>query len=380
MSRSYELTEAMSRLIATQPFYAVLLLDMLELVETTSVPTAATNGKQLMVNPDYFKSLNDADERLFVLSHEVLHVVFRHCPRLKLYMDRGFGPDLKEFSPSKWNRATDYIINYTLHADGVGTIPDNVLYSPKYTNEDLADDVYVKLDDDPDDDKNGDSFDVHMPAAESDCPQDADVKRAIASAAQAAKAMGKMPGQMQRLVDELLEPQITWQERLRQQISTCAGRDMATWARPNRRRLATPPHLYMPGTTGIQAGVIAMYIDTSGSISQAELTAFLSEVAGLYQDMNPEELWIGSCDSEAYAPHLITSTDEIIEYQPEGGGGTHMPAIYDRLRKESLNPEVLVILTDGYTGWDSKPEWPVVVVTTTDQECEYAQENIRLTV
>jgi predicted metal-dependent peptidase len=331
------------------------------------------------VNPVFFKEkLKNADERLFVLSHEVLHVIFRHCPRLKNYMDRGFGPDLKPFNPKKWNRATDYIINHTLYADNIGEMPDMCLYSPKYTSEMLADDVYVLLDDDEDDDSNADSFDTHVPAGEADsATADANVKRALAGAAQAAKSMGKLPAQMKRLVDELLEPQITWGEKLRMQITMKAGRDMATWNRPNRRRLASPPHLYLPGSTGIQAGRICMYIDTSGSVSNEELQAFLTEVAGLYQDTNPEELWLGSCDAEAYDPIEIQYSDEILEYEPEGGGGTHMPAIYTTLEKVGLVPEVLVILTDGYTGWDEAPDYPVVVVTTSDQECPYA-ENIRL--
>ena len=88
--RSYELSEAISRLIHAQPFFAVLLMDLLEIVEGDmggAVPTAATNGKKLYVNPAWFNPL-DLDERIFVLrgaseqelstaENPVLHMVLR---------------------------------------------------------------------------------------------------------------------------------------------------------------------------------------------------------------------------------------------------------------------------------------------------------------
>lgn len=376
-NRSYELTEALSRLIAIHPFYAVLLCDLLTVVESESVPTAATDGQTMWINPRFFRDeLKDADERLFVLAHEVLHVVFRHCPRLKLYMDRGFGPDMKPFSAERWNKATDFIINDTLHQDKIGTIPDMALYNPKYTHDMLADDVYKQLKDDPNKKR---PHAGHMPSDDDTMPDPAKVKRAIASAAQAAKAQGSVPGTMQRLVDELLAPQITWGEYLRMQIQEKAGRDSSTWSKLNRRRLVMPPHIPFPGTTGHAAGNIVAYVDTSGSVSQAELTCFMSEIAGIYQDTSPESLLIGCVDSEAYDPMEITTVDDIDDFKYEGGGGTHMPAVYPKLEELDIQPDILVILTDGYTGWDTEPPYPVVVVSTSDRVCPYGV-TIRLNV
>ena len=82
--RSYELSEAISRLVVKQPFFAVILLDLLTIVETDSVQTAATNAKQLFVNPEFFKKLT-LDERVFVLCHEVMHVILEHCQLNYLY-------------------------------------------------------------------------------------------------------------------------------------------------------------------------------------------------------------------------------------------------------------------------------------------------------
>jgi len=54
-----------------------------------------------------------------------------------------------------------------------------------------------------------------------------------------------------------------------------------------------------------------------------------------------------------------------------------MPAIYKTLAEEDITPDVLIILTDGYTRWDVAPPYPVVVVSTTNKVCPYG-ETIRL--
>ena len=142
--RSYELTEAISRLIMQQPFFAVLLLDLLSLSETDAIPTAGTNGKQLLVNPEWFGKLT-LNERVFVICHEVMHVILEHQRRTKLYMDRGIGPDMKAFNPEKMNVAEDYIINDWVIHSGQNDMPKGGCLDPKFGYNDLADDVYGHL-------------------------------------------------------------------------------------------------------------------------------------------------------------------------------------------------------------------------------------------
>tara|TARA_R110002167_G_scaffold117114_3_gene292811 strand:- start:4772 stop:5905 length:1134 start_codon:yes stop_codon:yes gene_type:complete len=372
--RHPKITSTVSRLLHTQPFYAVLLLDLLKIVETDTIPTAATDGKSLFINTEWFvNSLKNDGERLFVLAHEVLHVVYRHCPRLAAYQSRGFGPDLKPFSGQKWNRATDYIINYTLHEDKVGKLPAQALYHPDYTSQMIADELYLELDDDSDED----SIDEHMAGSGDDAEAtDEDVKNAVANAAQAQKAKGDLPDGIARIVGEVLEPKISWKEQLRTTVLNSAGRDDLTWAKPNRRKLVMPG-IYMPGTTGRRAGHVIVSVDTSGSISEGELQAFMSEIACIVQDTNPELMQVGSFDTAAYGPYDICSVDELMDWKPEGGGGTDLPVVYQDLNTKGIRPDVLVFLTDGYTGWGAEPNYPVVVVSTTSHQAPYGT-NIRL--
>jgi predicted metal-dependent peptidase len=379
-TRSYELTEAMSRLINTQPGFAVMLLELLVIQEGDAskpgfpVPTAGTDGRRLFINYPWFAKLS-LEERVFLLCHEVCHVVLNHPARGKLYHDRGIGPDLKEYKPGKMNKAMDYIINDWIVQSGNKHMPQGGMLNPQFTMQDVADEVYCKLDDDEDDEGN---FDVHLDPAD-DAATQADIQRAAKSAIAAAKAQGKLPAGMERLLEGICEPQVIWRDQLRMSVSASAGRDDATWARPNRKRLAVPPHIYFPGTCANRAGTVVVYGDTSGSVSDKEWAHFFGEVSSIVEELKPEQTWLGSCDHEAYDPVLIESSDDVRRYKAQGGGGTNMPAIFGKLAAMELRPDVLVILTDGYTDFGSPPPYDVIWVMTTDVVAPFGK-NLRINI
>lgn len=394
--RSYAVTETISRLLNTQPFYACLLLDLLKLEESTVVPTAGTDGRRIIINPDWFGKLS-VDERLFVMCHEVLHVIFRHPCRGKGYADRGIGPDFKLWSHRRWNIAGDYVINARLIHDHIGTMPVGGLHNPRFTHEMQVDEVYVDVPDEPpqqgggggqgrgpqqgqgtDQQGNpGDGWDSHIFGDPSDAPSPAEIQQAVQGAAAAAKAVGKMPASMKRLVDGICEPQVKWHEEVRLAIHRVAGRDASTWSRPNRRRIAVAPHIYWPGTESHQAGCVVQYEDTSGSVSDTEMKHWRGEMVGVWSELNPQELWVGSCDAKAYDPEQMFDMADIESYESKGGGGTHMPAIFDKLEELNMTPDVLIILTDGYTDFGDPPPYPVIWVITSDKVAPHGQ-TIRL--
>lgn len=380
---SEETTTAISRFIDKYTFFGVLLFDLMQIQETNQVPTAGTDGRFVYINPDFFKALT-VDERCFVLAHEVMHVVLEHPWRSNNYEQRGVGPDLKAYNNMKMNIAEDYIINDMLIQSGLMAMPHGGYHNPQYGMNEVADEVYCKLPDTPPKPKGGGGkgsgntsmqgntggFDHHMkPAADDDGnatgPSKADIQRALKSAEVTAKSIGNMPGHMQRLINEICDPQVNWAEELRLDITNTAGRDSTTWARPNRKRLAVPPNIYMPGTCGHQAGTIVVYGDTSGSVSDTEWRHYLGELAAIVEDLNPEQCYVGSCDTEATEPELIEDADDVRNYKPVGGGGTHMPAIFAKLDECDIVPDTLVILTDGYTDFGKEQNYPVIWVITT---------------
>ncbi len=87
--------------------------------------TAATDGKNIFLDPDFFEGLSE-EERLFVIAHEIMHMKFLHMFRLK-------GKDGQMRDPNLWNIATDAIINANLERDGF-TIKEGYVNMPEAKN------------------------------------------------------------------------------------------------------------------------------------------------------------------------------------------------------------------------------------------------------
>ena len=379
--QSKELTEALSSLMAQHAFFATLMYRLMphgvEEVMTEDLPTAGTDGERLLVNPTWFNKLS-LDERRFVLAHEIMHAVFDHPNRGKLYADRGFGPDLKPWSHKRFNIAADYVINDLLANAKVGKMPHGGMHRPDVSEDDLVDEVYKDVPEDEDDSQN---WDTHMPGEGGQPRTEDEIKSAVAAAANVAKMQGNMPAGLERWVKGFLDPQIPWNEKLRNFIIAATGHDSQTWSRANRRRLAMPPHAYYPGATGYNCGPVAVIIDTSGSVSEEELKAFRSEVAGIMADARPEKLHILWTDaSVAGHDELETDeTDELEHLKPKGGGGTDMTAAFKYIEDNDIPIDQAVVLTDGYTPFGEQTPYPTLWVSTSDQKSTWG-ETIRLEV
>lgn len=87
--------------------------------------TAATDGKNIYVDPNYFGSLSEND-RLFTIAHEIMHIKFMHMYRLT-------DKEGKKRNPELWNIATDAIINANLERDGF-TIKEGYVNMPEALN------------------------------------------------------------------------------------------------------------------------------------------------------------------------------------------------------------------------------------------------------
>lgn len=87
--------------------------------------TAATDGKNIYVDLNYFESLNE-DDRLFTIAHVIMHIKFMHMYRLK-------DKDGKKRNLNLWNIATDAIINANLERDGF-TIKEGYVNMPEALN------------------------------------------------------------------------------------------------------------------------------------------------------------------------------------------------------------------------------------------------------
>lgn len=372
--RSPVVSTAISALLVQQPFFASLLLDLMDVVETETIPTTgenlkviATNGHTLWINPASFGKYS-VQEQIGLLAHEVMHVILQHAKRQYAYELLGVGPDMKGFSKKKFAHATDYIINAYLTGQGF-KLPLGSLQNSQVGADDIVDEVYLKLPDDEEDKDDGP--DQHEPAdATANEQHKSNVQAAVKKAQEVAKMQGKGTAVLQRLIDEICEPQVPWHEFLRKAIATSVrGRDVYTWSRPNRRKLAMPPHVYFPGRSGLKGPTIAVEIDTSGSIGDHELKTFLGELSGILTDIQPEMVHVAYVDSELHGD--VIEIDDVnmlndLGQKAGGGGGTDMTKIFEIIEEKQIPAESVVIFTDGYTPFGEDNGIPTIWCITTE--------------
>lgn len=179
-----------------------------------------------------------------------------------------------------------------------------------------------------------------------------EVKSAVISAAQSVGA-GNVPAGVARLIEEITEPKMDWRELLEMHIKS-AVKDDYTFSRISRRAWGISRiggrSMILPGAADQDTVDVVCTIDTSGSMTQQMLTDFLSEVKGI-MDMFPDfKLQLFTFDTQVYDHRTFTpeNIDEILEYPMSGGGGTMFECVWEFLKKEEIEPNKLVLFTDGY--------------------------------
>jgi predicted metal-dependent peptidase len=156
-----------------------------------------------------------------------------------------------------------------------------------------------------------------------------------------------------------MSAKVDWKEALREFVSSVSqGKDDSTWRKPNRRWLQHD--IYMPSTISESMGRVVVAIDTSGSIYGEVLNRFISEVASVMQNMNPEQVDLLYWDSEV-AGHEVYGLNDAdrmtASTKPKGGGGTSPSCITRYMRKHKIEPVCAIILTDGCVGNDWGGQW-----------------------
>jgi len=98
---------------------------------------------------------------------------------------------------------------------------------------------------------------------------------------------------------------------------------------------------------------IAIAIDTSGSIRNKEMSAFLSEVKGILSSYPHISCLLYYADASIYGPYEITADSPIPP--AEGGGGTDFRPFFQALEKMDKQLAAAVYITDGYGAFPANP-------------------------
>lgn len=377
---SEQLTRARVRIMRHKTFCAFTpLLVCGSTTLTKDIPTACTDGWNIMLNPNFMGSLSDEEYR-FVLLHEAMHIAYEHLSNWR---------KLSEENASLANVAMDHFVNLALtDADPDGAFIKcpkmGIQPEAKYRGwhvgrifEDLKTNQ-PQGNPNPNDGTGqgqGQGFDSHdwenakgKPTAVQE-KQSETIQRAVRQGEAMRKARGNSgSGGAAGMFGDLLAPRANWKQILQQFVQdSCQGRDDSTWRKPNRRYLGEG--VYMPSMISEQMSTLVVGFDVSGSCFGSEtMTRFASEIAEIISAVKPQRTIVLYADTEvAHMQTFEAGEFDVAQLKPRGGGGTNLPCIFNWLEDNHIAPQACVIFSDGYTPFGTPPGYPVLWALTEER-------------
>jgi len=392
-----KLAATRTRLILDQPFLGALVLRLpMHPAAPDWCPTTATDARAFYYNPEYIRQLS-IEQTQFMLAHEALHCALSHFARRRHRMRH------------KWDLACDYAVNPLLIDEGL-TPPPEALHIPMYKGmtteeiypliedndasqtldkhaydrdnrsqsrdsglreDDLTDRPPTATPQDGEQAKGGKQGDAQARsesesgagAAEPEPLQPDEQKtlniqwqQRMAGAALQAMQAGKLGGELARMIDHLLQPQLPWRMLLARYMTAAARDD--SYMRPSRRE----GDFILPTLRSHQLQLVVA-VDTSGSIKAWELGEFIAEIDALKGQVRARVTLL-PCDTQLGegAPWIFEPWEEFTPPEAiKGGGSTSFLPVFDWIEHAGLRPDLLVYFTDAQGAFPPEaPPYPVV--------------------
>ena len=333
-------------------FYASILFKM-PMIAKDDVQTMATDGKSIFYNPEWSNTLTD-EEMDFVRCHEGMHRVLRHHLRMN---DR---------DSELWNIATDYAINSILKKSGM-TMPKDGLYSREYEGM-SAEKIYEILNQSgkskPQPCNWGQVMSGGKQMTKEQIKAEENMIRAeVTMAVQQSKNVGELPSDIKQIITEMERSQVDWSSVIRRVVGGDQPEDY-TYRRPNRRALHCMD-IYNPSTLKSSCGDVAVWVDTSGSVSDKEKKHALGELNAIAEDMQPNSVTIFYGDADVQNIERYERGDIIECLNSKGGGGTDPMPIFKYIEENDVNVDSMVCITDmEFNKFPSHVDYPLLWVST----------------
>ena len=354
------IAKAGKTLMIREPFYG-LFLSSLNKIITDSVPTLAVGldgiNTNLYINENFWNSLTDT-EQIAVLKHELIHICFFHLTLRSSFANNEL-----------FNIAADLEVNQLITGlpEGCVTLDyfkkQGIDLPPRAGTRLYYDILKNELKNNPDllnglgNDSNGNDdgspnygdgsghekwkqFD-QLTEAEKKLVENQTDYVLKSTADTVMKNQGTIPGELRSKIDSLFEqkPQIfNWKAYLRRLL----GNSNFVYTKKTLRKLSKR----FEDSAGIkikQKTNILVAIDTSGSINDAELADFFSEINYIYK--SGAKVTILECDAKIGRVYEYKGK---YDSQVTGGGGTDFAPVINYYNDHRSDFTTLVFFTDGY--------------------------------
>ncbi|MFG2415178.1 vWA domain-containing protein [Streptomyces goshikiensis] len=363
-----------ARLHATRvrPYLATALF-ALHVVESRRVPTMAVDRHWRCYVSPAFVDRTPVEELAGVWVHEVSHLLRDHHGRGdRVARERGLhGPGER----LRMNIAADFEINDDVFGDGLvrpegavdpasAGLPEGQLMEDYLRQFGLGPHTahMAWLDCGSGADGREREWDLGPDGAHGLSEQERDAVRFRVAQGIAGRP-GNTPQGWKRWAEEAFHPPQPWRELLgaavRSAVSGSGAGEDYSYGRPSRRSAGVPGAV-LPSLRR-RPPRVCVVIDTSGSVSDAELGGALLEVAAIARAVGGRRdlVTVVPCDAAARIAHPLCSAEGIPLL---GGGGTDLRTGFAKALRSAARPDVIVVLTDGQTRWPgSRPPCRTVV-------------------
>ena len=387
-------------MLLKEPFYAHFLSGIIREV-TDKVPTAAVGFKSgkiaLYVNENFFLKELRSTERVAVIKHETLHIIFKHLFRMKT----------KDYDNRLFNIAADLVVNQLISP---WKLPDSAVTLETFRELKLPPDksvewyyenlkktaskdkeykkslqeIFDKMDasgtggkglggndlagDEGSSKKRryhsdhrmwGENENFSMEVVETE------VDRMIIQARDRTpiKDHGTIPLGIQSLIKNIVKkrnPQINWKKALKIFSSTSRKTRVYLTLKRVSKRFGTRPGIKIK-----RFQKLAVAIDTSGSINIDDFNDFFGEIHSMWRF--GAEIDVLECDAEIQKKYSYRG--RIPEFI-HGGGGTSFDPVFEHIKSNRFERyDGCIYLTDGYAPEPTiKPPCKVFWCITKDGE------------
>ena len=359
--------------VKVRPYLATALF-ALHAVESRRVPTMAVDRYWRCYVSPHFVARTPVEELAGVWVHEVSHLLRDHHGRGdRVARQRGLtgaGDRLR------MNIAADCEINDDVYRDGLARpegavlprtlgLPEGELmedYLRQFRLGPWLDDMAAWLDCGSGADGLDREWDLGPDGAHALSEQEQDAVR-FRVAQGITGCPGDTPKGWKRWAEEAFHPPQPWRQLLGAAFRAAAsgsgaGQDYS-YGRPARRSVALRG-VVLPALRR-RPPRVSVIIDTSGSVSDAELGSALLEVAAISRSVGGRRDLINvlPCDAAARVVHPLCRAEGIPLL---GGGGTDLRTGFAAALRTPPRPDVVVVLTDGQTPWpEAQPPCRTVV-------------------
>lgn len=349
MTHEQLLLKAKSLLTVKYPYFG-MLASRLNVEPSEDISGYASNGKRFIYNVAFLER-RSVEEVMFILTNAVMHHVLAHQQRKLNRRGR------------LWQLATDYAINNLLSKSGL-MIPQGANYNKEYELM-YAEEIYDAIKNDlnlgerdafgesrdsapqsammeQEADDSGEFANTLGIADEMEAADESQWQYAASIAQEVAGRKGAMPLGLERLGKKVKAADVDWRFELYNAVNRHMRNNYA-FMPPNKKHIHRG--IALPSLTSDTLS-LCVAVDTSGSIDDALLGAFMEEFKTIMQNFPSVKIELIIADAKVHAHHTFISGDKM-DFPLKGGGGTDYRPTFDYVEANLPMTTMLLYFTDG---------------------------------